>query len=277
MALYRCEGIVLSARDFGEADRLVTVYTADRGLHRLIAKGARRVRSRLAAGVLPFSRSLFLCWQGRSLDGISQVEVVEGFSALRSDLERLAAATYACELMAAISQEGDHQPRLYPLLVHTLRALAALRPQAVPNGAVLDGLERLLLSYQWKLLALTGFRPALDRCVRCGEPAGNDAAGEIAISSQEGGVLCRHHVAELASVRIVPAAVAGAIIGLIGAPLRAAVSLRLDHREAAALAAVSRDFLHHLLERTPRSRSFLDTLREQPWVYSSIGKEERHG
>ncbi|HEX6989777.1 MAG TPA: DNA repair protein RecO, partial [Bacillota bacterium] len=124
MALYRCEGVVLRARDLAEADRLVILYTPDRGKHRAVARGARRPRSRLASGIQPFTRALYLCWRGRSLDGISQVEVIEGFAPLRTDLERLAAATYACELIDAITQESDPQPRLFALLVFTLRALA---------------------------------------------------------------------------------------------------------------------------------------------------------
>lgn len=262
MALYRCEGVVLRARDFGEADKLVTIYTPDRGKHRAVAKGARRVRSRLAAGIQPFTRAMFLCWRGRSLDGISQVEVIEGFSPLRTDLERLAAATYACELVDAVSQEGDAQPRVFALLVFTLRALAEARPDAAGAAQVLDGLERLLLSFQWKLLALVGFRPTLDRCVVCGEPV-EDGGGEVAVSLEAGGVVCRRHGQEAGSVRAVPGTVTGAVTGLLRAPLRAALGLRLSAGEAAALAALTRDFLAYQLERYPQSRAFLDVLREQ--------------
>lgn len=322
MALYRCEGVVLRTRDLAEADRLVIMYTPDRGKHRAVARGARRPRSRLAAGIQPFTRAMYLCWKGRNLDGISQVEVVEGFAPLRTSLERLAAATYACELIDAVTQDNDPQPRLYALLVFTLRALAETTsdavapagPDARPAGpgargmgpdaarevsdarrrggaglgvegpgspspgipgaegsggepgygtaALFGDLERLLLSFQWKLLALTGFRPAFDRCTTCGEPVADDAA-EVAVSLAEGGVVCSRHAAGAGTVRILPAAVTGAVMGMLRAPLKAALGLRLTPGAAAALTALSRDYLAYHLERYPQSRAFLDVLREQ--------------
>jgi len=264
VALYRCEGVVLRTHDLAEADRLVIMYTPDRGKHRAVAKGARRPRSRLAAGIQPFTRAVYLCWQGRNLDGISQVEVVESFAPLRAHLERLAAASYACELMDAVTQENDPQPRLYALLVFTLRALAEAEPEvhAESPAALLGGLERLLLSFQWKLLALTGFRPTFDRCIACGEPVA-DSAGEVAVSLAEGGVVCDRHARGAGMVRVLPAEVTGAVTGLLRAPLKAALGLRLSPGAAAALSALTRDYLAYHLERYPQSRAFLDVLREQ--------------
>jgi len=255
VALYRCEGVVLRTRDLAEADRLVIMYTPDRGKHQTIAQNARRPRSRLAAGIQPFTRALYLCWRGRSLDGISQVEVIEGFPPLRTNLERLAAATYACELIDVVTQENDPQPRLFALLVFTLRALAEVDPEP-------PGLERLLLSYQWKLLALAGFRPAFDRCTLCGEPVA-EHADEVVVSLAEGGVVCDRHAGGAEATRVLPAAVTGAVLGMLRSPLRSAVGLQLSPGAAAALAALSRDYLAYHLERYPQSRVFLEELRQQ--------------
>ncbi|HEY8449449.1 MAG TPA: DNA repair protein RecO [Bacillota bacterium] len=261
MASYRLEGIVLRVHELGEADRLVTLYTPARGKCRLVAKGARRLRSRLAAGIQPLTHSRLLCWRGRSLDGISQVEVVDSFRPLRESLEALALATYACELVDALTAAEDANPRLYGLLLALLRTLADEAQARRRTGELAAGGERLLWAFQWKALALTGYRPALDGCAVCGDPAAL-AAAEVIVSLAEGGVVCPLHVGAGALLRV-PVAVVGTIRGLLAAPLRAALNLRLSASEAGALAGLSRDFLNYVLERELHSEGFLELLRTQ--------------
>ena len=86
--VYRTEAIVLRRTDFGEADRLLTVYTPDRGKLRLIAKGARKPTSRKSGHVELFSRGQFLVAVGRELDIITQAETLEPFRPLRENLLR---------------------------------------------------------------------------------------------------------------------------------------------------------------------------------------------
>jgi len=105
---YKVDGIVLRARDFGEADRIITILDRNLGKLEAVAKGARRTRSRLGGSCQPFSHNHFLLWHGRTLDGVIQCEVVHSFSSLREDLMRLAAASYMAELVDEVVR--DHPP-----------------------------------------------------------------------------------------------------------------------------------------------------------------------
>lgn len=264
MSLYRIEGIVLRSSDLGEADRLVGIYTPDRGKLRLVAKGSRRHRSRLSAGIQPFTRSMFLCWHGRNLDGISQLQVLESFRMLREDLEAMAAAVYACELVDALAAEGDANPRLYKLLLETLRVLSGNAGRtATGAGAVrsyrdLSGDCFLLLAFQWQALAALGFCPELERCIICGDPL-TIKGGDLGFSPAEGGVICRRHSGDSGIPRV-PGKVIGALRGLLRVPLRAAPLLRLMPGDAGVLIGLSRSYLSHVLERDLRSKRWLDML-----------------
>ncbi len=177
MGLYRERGIVLRTIKLGEADRIVTLVTEGHGKLRAVAKGVRRTKSRFGARVEPLSHVALLCYEGRSLDTITQAEALEHFRPVREDLGRLSRAVCLLEVVDAVVQEGDDDPRLYQMLLGALRALSAGEsPLLVP-------------AFYWKLLAQQGFRPTLDACASCG--AGGDASALDAFDPGEGGVLCR--------------------------------------------------------------------------------------
>jgi DNA repair protein RecO (recombination protein O) len=157
MGLYKVEGVVLRRRSLGEADRLVTILSRDRGKLVVVAKGARRPRSRFGGRLEPATRFRALVAEGRSLDIISQVEVLDAFT-LRSDLDRLGAASIVLEYADRALAERHAHTEVYTLLVE---ALALLR----------IGVRDLApLWFVARLLALTGHRPAVDRCAVCGKP-----------------------------------------------------------------------------------------------------------
>ena len=89
---YRTEAIVIRRSDFGEADRLLTLFSVDHGKVRAVGKGARKPQSRKTGHVELFMRSKFLIAEGRDLDIVTQAEMVEAYAPLRDDLVR---ATYA--------------------------------------------------------------------------------------------------------------------------------------------------------------------------------------
>jgi DNA repair protein RecO (recombination protein O) len=113
---YWTEAIVLRRTDFGEADRLLTVFTPERGKIKLIAKGARRPTSRKSGHVELFSHGQFLVAVGRELDIITQAETLEPFLPLRNDLLRTTYAYYLAELSDAFAAERDENRPLFELL-----------------------------------------------------------------------------------------------------------------------------------------------------------------
>jgi len=175
MSLYRATGVVLRTIRLGEADRIVTFCTRERGKVRAVAKGVRKTTSRFGARLEPLSHVSLQCYEGRNgLDTVTQVETVDAFRAVREDLDRMRRGLAMLEAVDNIVQEGEPSPRLYQMLVG---ALAALDDSGSPL---------VLPAFFWKVLALEGVRPLLDQCASCGR-----ADDLVAFDLTQGGVLCR--------------------------------------------------------------------------------------
>lgn len=156
MGLYKIEGIVLRRRSFGEADRLVTVLTKDRGKLTVLAKGARRPRSRLGGRLEPPTRFRALVAEGRTLDVISQVDVIDAHRQLRTGLEHMGLTNIVLEMADRALAERHPHPEVFGLLSDVLTLV---------GGGVGD------LAPVWfaaRLLVMTGHRPSVDDCTVCG-------------------------------------------------------------------------------------------------------------
>ena len=116
---YRTEAVVIRRSDFGEADRLLTLFSADRGKTRAIAKGARKPQSRKTGHVELFMRSKFLVAVGRDLDIVTQAETVATYAALREDLVRATYAGYIVELLDRFTVDDDPHRDVFDLLEAT--------------------------------------------------------------------------------------------------------------------------------------------------------------
>ena len=188
--IYRTEGIVIRRRNQGEADRILTLCTP-LGKLDVIAKGARKVRSRKAGHIELFCRSSFVIARSRSSwDIISQVEMVEPHALLREDLLRGTHARYAVELLDRFFTEGEGGQALFDLLDHALAWLCQD-----------DDLDLIARFYEQHLLGLAGFRPELFTCVgtekhegstslRPREPATGEKHLPYGFDPEHGGALC---------------------------------------------------------------------------------------
>lgn len=175
IGLYRDHGIVVRTYKLGEADRIVVLMTEHHGEVRAVAKGARRTKSRFGARMEPPTHVAVQLYRGRGeLDTVAQAETVDHFRALRDDLISLGRALTMVEATDQVALEGEPNPALYRLLLGALRTLAAN-----PSPLVVAG-------FLWKLLALEGVAPVLDRCVVCGA-----TEALVAFDLAEGGVVCR--------------------------------------------------------------------------------------
>ncbi|MGQ9554397.1 MAG: DNA repair protein RecO [Anaerolineae bacterium] len=248
--LFRTTGIILRRRDFAEADRLLTVLTRDHGKLALLAKGARKIASRKAAHVDLFKQVELQVHQGRNFGIVSQAETVCSFTAIRDDLERLAAAHYIAELADAFVHEGDDAAGVYDLVLEILHWLDA------------GGDPRLAQRYfELHLCDLAGFRPQLYRCLCCDawlEPAANvfDAAA--------GGMFCPRCAATAPQGRPVTVGAQKVLRFLQRSDAGACQRLVLKeplHNEMEALLAA---YLHQILERSPKSRRFIEAVRALP-------------
>jgi DNA repair protein RecO (recombination protein O) len=241
--VFRTEAVILRRQDMGEADRLVVAYSPDRGKLRLVAKGARRPKSRKAGHLEPFMRAILLIARGRELDIITQAEAVETFPALRNDLLRVGQASYVVELLDRFTlDEGGSRPA-YGLLLEALGRLSEGRP--APS---------VLRYYELRLLELMGYRPEFFRCVQCLSEVRPEAQY---FSPALGGALCarcgRGHPGarslSLEALKVLRHFQRSGFEAAAAPEVRPAVRQEVeDHLEA---------YLSHLLERQLNSPRFL--------------------
>jgi len=174
---FRVEAVVLRHAEWGEADRLLTLYTRERGKVRALAKGARKVRSRKAGHLEPFTRVTLQLARGRDLLLITQADTRQAYLPLRADLVKTAVASYVVELLDRFTYEEESEnTALFRLLTETLERVA---DEADPFLAV--------RYYEMRLLDYLGFRPHLFECANCGEKI---LAVDQFFSPSQGGVLC---------------------------------------------------------------------------------------
>jgi len=157
---YRDEAIVLRTHKLGEADRIVTMLGRSRGKIRAVAKGVRRTGSRFGSRLEPFMLVDLQCYEGRSLDTVTQAVTVGAFgAAIAADYQKYTAASAIVEAADRLTDD-DGGPQQYALLVGALRSLA--RAEHTP-GLTLD-------SYLLRALSIAGWAPSLDECAVTGEP-----------------------------------------------------------------------------------------------------------
>ncbi len=174
--LYRVEAIVIRRRDWGEADRLLTLYTREQGKMQAVAKGSRKPTSRKAGHVELFTRTRLLIARSRSIDIITQAETVEAYRHLRESLEASTLAHYFAELLDRFTGENEADQNLYNLLNSALTWLCEA-----------DDVQLVARYYELHLLELTGFRPELHHCPGCAKELQPE---DCFFSAAQGGVLC---------------------------------------------------------------------------------------
>lgn len=247
--VYSTPAIVLRQRKLGDADKILTLYTARGGKVEAVAKGVRKAKSRLAGHVEPLSHATFLLAKGKTLDVVTQVQTIESFQALREGLERLSRALYACELLDKFTEPHEDHFDLYRLLLDTLRRLAER-----------DDLDAPVRYYEMTLLDALGYRPELDECVVCRrrlEPVTNYW------SAAAGGVMCPDCRGEHQARPLSPNALKLLRILLYGrfqdvARVNIAPALGVELERAML------EYVRWVLERDVRSASFIDVIRKRP-------------
>lgn len=157
MALRHDQGIVLRSYPFGDADRVVVLLSPNNGKIRTVAKGVRKTKSRFGGRLEPFTHVDLVLYEGRNLDTITQVAVLEPFPKLRADLDAVVSAGTMVEAADAVAQEGEAAIRLFLLLQRGLKTLET-------GGHGPD----LLTSYLLKVADVVGVAPSLLQCASCG-------------------------------------------------------------------------------------------------------------
>ena len=188
MQLYRDDGIVLRTQKLGEADRIITILGRNSGRIRAVAKGVRRTKSRFGARLEPFTHVDLMLHVGRSLDIITQAEVIRPYGEpLTSDYPRYTSGVAMLETAERFTPM-EKEPSLRELLL-LIGGLRTLGEGVHDPGLVLD-------AFLLRSLAVAGYAPALQECARCGAPGtngDNPGAGAVrlpAFAVAAGGMVC---------------------------------------------------------------------------------------
>jgi DNA repair protein RecO (recombination protein O) len=199
----KTEAIVLRSIRYGEADRILHLYTPYHGRLSAIAKGARRARSRFGARLEPFFHVRAGLHEGRSeLLTVTSVDTIAAHGALRDHAATLDAAARACDAVSRLFETTEPHPEVFQLLVNELGLLQADAAQAHPGNG---------LAFRLKLLLAAGIVPHLAACAVCGET--EHLSG---FSGAAGGVVC--NACEAGAFSLSQDAY-GFLVGALGSPL----------------------------------------------------------
>ena len=172
---------VLSSMDYGDSDRIVSLFTLEHGRIRGFARGARKSRKRFGAALETFARIDVQAKIKEGLSGLQQADIHNIYPHIRSGLDSIAHALYACELIEVFSPEGQALPRLFRLLSTYLDHLE-----------ISPATESDRRFFEINLLNIMGYRPSIVECSNCGSIFGDDGA----MLQIEGELVCRNCTAK---------------------------------------------------------------------------------
>jgi DNA repair protein RecO (recombination protein O) len=230
----KTQAVVLRSLRFGEADRVLHLYALDRGRIGAIAKGVRKTKSRFGARLEPLSHVELMLHRGSGeLHTVTGVELIRSHHETREDQYRLGVALVGAEAMLRLFGEPEANARAFEALTRFLDLTDELETR--PGRPAHDALA---ISFQLKLLWLSGYLPHLESCAECGE-----TEGLVGYSPQAGGAVC----ASCANgARQLGASTFAAIDGLLRRPLAEAGEVGVGEREAReALGLVTASYEFH--------------------------------
>jgi DNA repair protein RecO (recombination protein O) len=247
MALFQVDGIILKVRPFGEADKVMTILTPDRGKIEAVAKGARRPRNRFLGSTQPFTYLQLLLFSGHSLHQLNQAEILHSFAVLRDDLTKMANASYWCEMTEGLLPEDAKEPEVFSLLLQALTVLEQTEdPQLLTRG------------FEIKLLSNLGYLPELTVCVCCGEKP----AEPFYFTPEGGGILgscCRGRYGDAETIT---RQTIEALRYLLNADLSGFTKLKASPELRLELQSLLGHYIESRLERPLKSMAFLAGIEE---------------
>ena len=244
---YQTEAIIIKKIKLGEADRILTLYTPHLGKIRVVAKGVRRPRSKMAGHLELLTHSLVSLARGRNIDTITGSQTINSFLPLKTDLELTSCALYATELVNQFAADNMEDYPLFQLLLETMHRLC----QGGDN-------ELMLRYFELHLLDKVGYRPQLQQCVSC-----HSVLKSVTNSfcPDAGGMLCPN-CSQSQPLTYPLSEKARKVLLLLQTNDYSIVSeLEIYPELSRQLEMVMRNYLRYLLEREVKSAAWLDTLR----------------
>ncbi|ADU29872.1 DNA repair protein RecO [Evansella cellulosilytica] len=172
--LQKVEGLVIRTNDYGETNKIVTIFTRENGKIALMARGAKRPKSRFASSAQIFVYGIFIYQSSTGIGTLSQSDVIDSFRDVRSDLKLTAHGAYIVELIDRLTEDRERNPFLFELLYQTFQFLN-------------EGLDPEILTriFETKMLHVAGVTPVLTQCTSCGSES-----EFYVFSMKQAGLLC---------------------------------------------------------------------------------------
>ncbi|SHJ91147.1 DNA replication and repair protein RecO [Anaerobranca californiensis DSM 14826] len=182
--LYKTTGIVIKTFPYREADMIVRIFSLKKGKMDMLAKGTKKIKSKLAATVQPFTYGEYTFYQKNyNLAVLRQSEIIANYKNIISDLKLTFMGYYICEFIDYFLQENQGHPRFFALTVKTLEFINNFPDQS----------HAIFTAFKIKGISLMGFTPTLTNCIKCGF---KDENLKFIFSVKEGGLLCSKCVPE---------------------------------------------------------------------------------
>ncbi len=180
MSLYnKTEAIVLGHHDFGEADKVVTLYTKEFGKLKAVAKGVRRVKSRFGSAMEPFSHDHLMLYmpRKRNLYVVTGSRIIRTHKELRENFDSFITGSYLTEVVNKLTEPEEPNRHLFSLILQAFRQ--------IPK----QDRDIIIVIFAVKFLADAGYKLILEKCVFCEKPIPLEEERKLSI--QHGGLLCR--------------------------------------------------------------------------------------
>jgi DNA repair protein RecO (recombination protein O) len=242
MAQYMTEAIILGVRNWGDADKMLTILTKERGKIKAAAFGCRRPKSPLAAGMQMFNHLDLQLTEGQRIDTVRQYELRQNFRIMSEDLSAMAYGAFVAELVTELCNEHEPQPQIFDKLLQIFSFFGKRNPRLVALAA----------GYQ--LLEYTGSQLHFSNCARCEK----ELVGDVFFSIKQGGAVCRDCRAE--GMEPFSAELRSFIEQLILLDWAQPPSFRVTGRNLVRAEHLLLIYLQQLLEKQLRSLTFIQQL-----------------
>jgi DNA repair protein RecO (recombination protein O) len=243
------DALILRHQRWGEADRILTIFTNESGKLRVIAKGARKTTSRKAGHLELFTRSALQLAKGRDFWILTQAETINAFLPVRDDLTRMGLASYVIELLDKFTYEDGENPQLYRLAVETMERLCTDDPVFV-----------VLRYYEMRILDILGYRPQLFQCIGCQEEIKPE---DQYFSALVGGVICPRCSHKYEDVRKISMAALKYLRHFQRSTYKEALVATPEPNVLLEVERIMQWYLTFLLERAINSQIFLQQIRKK--------------
>jgi len=248
MATIKTSGIIIRKINLGEADKILTILTRDRGKIRVVAKGVRRPRAKLAGFSDMFHYNDFVLAEGRNLDIVTSAVTVERFISDDTELEKIGIMYYLCELVDKLIEETSEVKGVFELLREVLHF--------IKNHDISSALAKSY--FEMKMLLLLGYAPELHWCVATHKKLNGE--DDLSFSVRLGGVLCGDARIKDDFARPISLNTLKFLRLLQQYSLLDTAKITAEPEILNQMSAVTSDFVEYVMEIRPKSLSVLGEL-----------------